>query len=137
MTALKSLNIWLRSKGEENIVESLQLIDDHIDTESSVIPLSNIDNSTSTINRIGHYINTWKRCGYPSDIPDEVPNELMRTLLAPSYKAICFAILKNDMPLKSLGFIPKQSKYYSMLKRIEIEARPIEQEPELRQLKLF
>lgn len=73
--------------------------------------------------KIQQYIKTWKARGYPQDIPDEVPRELMRDNLAPSYKAICFAILKNDHALKTLGFEPKQSKWYGLLKRIEIEAR--------------
>jgi hypothetical protein len=33
------------------------------------------------------------------------------------------AILKNDYPLKSLGFNPPVSEYYTELKRIEIEER--------------
>jgi len=34
------------------------------------------------------------------------------------------ALLKNDMNLTSLGYSNKYSKYYSILKRIEIDARP-------------
>lgn len=73
--------------------------------------------------KIQQYIETWKKRGYPEDIPDEVPEKIMSMQLAPSYKAICFAILKNDHPLKSLGFTPKKSKWYSILKKIEIEGR--------------
>ncbi len=73
--------------------------------------------------KIQEYIEGWKQCGYSDDIPDEVPDKLMQLQLAPSYKAICFAILKNDISLKSLGFTPKNSIYYSMLKKIEIDAR--------------
>jgi predicted phosphoadenosine phosphosulfate sulfurtransferase len=58
------------------------------------------------------------------DIPDEVPNELADELLAPSYKAIAIALLENDMHLTSLGYEAKFSKWYDVLKRIEIEARP-------------
>jgi hypothetical protein len=32
-------------------------------------------------------------------------------------------LLKNDFNLKSLGFKTKKSKYYSILKKIEIENR--------------
>jgi predicted phosphoadenosine phosphosulfate sulfurtransferase len=39
----------------------------------------------------------------------------------PSYKKICLSILKNDY--KDLGYYPKKSKYYSILKRIEIDQR--------------
>lgn len=42
------------------------------------------------------------------------------------------ALLKNDNNLVSLGYQPKKSKYYSILKRIEIDARP----SDFKQLKL-
>lgn len=73
--------------------------------------------------RIRKYIDTWKARGYPEDIPDEVPLVLQSLQKAPSYKAICLAILTNDMAMKSLGFTPKPSPYYSELKRIEIAER--------------
>jgi predicted phosphoadenosine phosphosulfate sulfurtransferase len=47
----------------------------------------------------------------------------MRLALAPSYKAICFAILKNDHSMQSLGFSPRPSPWYMELKRIEISQR--------------
>lgn len=61
--------------------------------------------------------------GYPDDIPDEVPISLMNRNLAPSYKAICLALLKNDHNLESLGFSAKKSEWYSAFKRVEIEGR--------------
>ena len=69
--------------------------------------------------RVEQYIQTWRRQGYLTDIPDEVPSEVMG--YAPSYKAIAMAILRND--LQSLGFTAKVSAWYSELKRIEIEQR--------------
>lgn len=69
--------------------------------------------------KIESYINEWEAKCYSKGIPDEVPIELKDKV--PNYKSIVMAILKND--LTSLGFEPKQSKYYSMLKRIEIDAR--------------
>lgn len=73
--------------------------------------------------KINRYVSTWKRQGYQSDIPDTVPDALMADCLAPSYRAICLAILNNDHALQSLGFTPKRSIYYDQLKRIEIDAR--------------
>jgi len=128
-TALEFLNLWLRSRGESEKFDSLSLYDDEAD---ATIPLS-ADNSIGTIARVQTYIQTWERCGYADGISDEVPGELARKLLAPSYRAICCALLKNDLPLKSLGFVPRQSKYYGILKRMEIEARP----SETIQLRLF
>lgn len=74
------------------------------------------------------YIREWKAKGYPDDIPDEVPKELMRLRLAPSYKAICLAILSNDLHFKSLGFSTPNSEWYSVLKSIEIKERNAKKE---------
>lgn len=76
-----------------------------------------------TIKLVNQYINAWLGRGYASDIPDEVPQVLMKQGLAPSYKAICQAILKNDMNMESLGFTPKPSAWYSAIKKVEIEQR--------------
>lgn len=73
--------------------------------------------------KIDIYIREWKTKGYPVDIPDDVPKELMRLRLAPSYKAICLAILNNDLHFKSLGFSAPTSEWYSVLKSIEIKER--------------
>lgn len=72
--------------------------------------------------RVDQYIQNWRKQGYLTDIPDEVPSEIMDH--APSYKAIAMAILKNDLHFISLGFTPAESRWYSELKRIEIEQRP-------------
>ena len=62
-------------------------------------------------------------------LPDEAPAEIFDKV--PSYKKIAIAILRND--LRPLGIEPKASKYYSMLKRIEIDKRPTK----YKQLTLF
>ena len=61
--------------------------------------------------------------GYSDGIPDEVPDVLQRELLAPSYKAVASAILKNDLQLLSCGFTGRESAWYRELKRVELEAR--------------
>ena len=73
--------------------------------------------------KIKDYIRMWEKRCYSDGIPDEVPIRLMQLNKVPSYKAICIAILKNDICLKTLGYEPNKSKYYSSLKRIEIEQR--------------
>jgi predicted phosphoadenosine phosphosulfate sulfurtransferase len=73
--------------------------------------------------KIDLYLNRWSKQGYSDGIPDEVPDELMRLGLAPSYKAIAMAILKNDLTFSSLGFTGTTSAWYSELKRIELEDR--------------
>lgn len=75
------------------------------------------------VTKINKYVSDWKGRGYPEDIPDEVPTALMKQGLAPSYKAICHALLKNDMNLVSLGFSAPKSMWYSAIKRVEIEER--------------
>jgi predicted phosphoadenosine phosphosulfate sulfurtransferase len=76
-----------------------------------------------TKEKVKRYIELWSLRGYPEDIPDEVPEVLMNLGKAPSYKAICIAILRNDLELLSLGFTPRKSQYYNELKRLEIERR--------------
>ena len=72
---------------------------------------------------IAKHIEDWRARGYPDDIPDEVPDVLSD--FAPSYKAICQAILKNDLGFHSLGMTPKVSAWYSAIKRVEIEERNV------------
>jgi predicted phosphoadenosine phosphosulfate sulfurtransferase len=81
--------------------------------------------------KIKEYVDMWERRCYKNGIPDEAPSELGDRV--PSYKRICLAILNNDLQLTSLGYYPKKSKYYSILKRIEIDARIYKG----KQLKLF
>lgn len=73
--------------------------------------------------KIYEYIEQWRKRGYTSDIPDEVPMVLADKNLAPSYKAIAIAILKNDHSMQSLGFSPKKSEYYNILKYMELKNR--------------
>lgn len=72
---------------------------------------------------VSTYINKWKKKGYSKDIPDEVPNRIDKLNLAPSYKKIALAILKNDVSLKTLGFSQKYSEVYDSIKKEEIKQR--------------
>lgn len=76
-----------------------------------------------TTKRIYGYIESWEKRCYKNGIPDEAPTELERNLLAPSYRQICIAILKNDYTLKTLGYSGKKSKYYDVYKKIELTNR--------------
>jgi len=73
--------------------------------------------------RIHKYVKEWKLRGYSDDIPDEVPGALMDEGLAPSYKAIAIAILRNDHHMTALGFQAPRSAWYDAIKRIEINER--------------
>ncbi len=89
-----------------------------ISSEQKTVKFQEIKNQRS---KILNYIETWESRCYNTGVSDQIPKEIFE--LAPSYQRICMAILKNDYPLKSLGFIPETSKYYDQLKKIEIEAR--------------
>ena len=73
--------------------------------------------------KIKDYLSKWKKQGYENGIPDEVPSILQQYNLAPSYKAICFAILKNDLAFISLGYSKPYSEIYNSIKKAEIENR--------------
>lgn len=75
--------------------------------------------------KIENYIKKWITTVYLNDLPDEAPRRLEELNKVPSYKQICMALLKNDSQLKSLGYTPKSSRYYSMLKRKELEEKGI------------
>lgn len=71
--------------------------------------------------RLLAYIRTWEKRCYVEGIPDESPIEIND--MVPSYRRIALAILKNDYPLKTLGFSPPKSEHYNSLKRIELNER--------------
>ena len=100
--ALKYLNTWLRSKGQNESAMTLDMSDDNGADEWTT-------NLKTTTAKASFYISSWQKRGYTEGVPDEVPIVLMKDLLAPSYKAVAQAILKIDMQLKSLGFVPPQS----------------------------
>ncbi len=69
------------------------------------------------------YIAKWERQGYPGGLPDEAPIELEALNKVPSYRLICWAILKNDVHLQCLGYSRPKCDAYMALKKIEIEER--------------
>ena len=71
--------------------------------------------------RVREYCEKWEHRCYTNGIPDEAPVEIADKV--PCYKKIAIAILKNDLNLSSLGYEKKHSKYYDVLKRIEMDAR--------------
>ena len=56
-------------------------------------------------------------------IPDSADPVLERLGKVPSYRRICFAILKNDIILQSLGYSKPTCEAYNQIKRLEIAAR--------------
>ena len=86
--------------------------------------------------KIEGYVREWENRCYKKGIPDETPIEIEQNNLAPSYRKICLALLKNDHTLKSLGFSAPKSKVYNDLKYIELKERAIKNKTAI-QLKLW
>lgn len=75
--------------------------------------------------RIAQYVETWEGRGYATGIPDEADFVLESLNKVPSYRAICRAIMKNDVGLLSLGYARQPCEAYMMLKRIELIERGV------------
>lgn len=79
----------------------------------------------TTADNVQRYLRTWMSRDYEEGIPDEVPEVLAKENLAPSWKAIACAILKNDMLLTSLGFTTGREALCAKLKNNLGKQRPI------------
>jgi predicted phosphoadenosine phosphosulfate sulfurtransferase len=75
------------------------------------------------IHKINAWIRTWEGRGYQGGIPDEADPVLEHYDMAPSYRRICLAIVKNDVTLSSLGFGRPKCLIYDRLKKIELLER--------------
>jgi len=75
----------------------------------------------SVCQKVEEYTQTWEKRCYKNGIPDQTPIGLDKKV--PSYQRIAICLLKNDLNLSGLGYESPKSKYYSILKRIEIDAR--------------
>jgi len=70
--------------------------------------------------KIHEYVATWMQRGYPDGIPDEADPVLESLNKAPSFRAICKAIMRNDVALLTLGYTREPCELYDQLKRIEL-----------------
>ena len=75
--------------------------------------------------KLEEYVAVWMTRGYPKGIPDEADSVLENLNKVPSYRAICKAIMKNDVGLLSLGHTREPCEAYTVLKRIELIARGV------------
>ena len=73
--------------------------------------------------KIRSYVSTWESRGYKTGIPDAADDALEKLNKAPSYRAICKAIMRNDVALTSLGFPKQYSDAYMSIKKEEINER--------------
>lgn len=82
--------------------------------------------------KIRAYVRKWEGRGYPGGIPDEAPVLLEKACRVPSYRAICLAIMRNDVTLQSLGYTREPCHTYMAIKRAELLARgKIQPSPQL------
>jgi len=58
-------------------------------------------------------VSIWETRCYESGIPENVPDNIMKSNRAPSYKSIALAILRNDHNLYGLGFAQRESEVLS------------------------
>lgn len=77
------------------------------------------------IDRITKYCKSWENRGYEDGISGAVPENLERRNIAPSWKALSKAILKNDYWFRSVNMIQPFSKTYGeYLKLKSIDKNP-------------
>lgn len=63
-------------------------------------------------NKILLFEKWWMQRGYPDGIPDHAPYALEAKRLAPSWRRVCKALLRNDYWCKGLGFSQHKSAAY-------------------------
>jgi predicted phosphoadenosine phosphosulfate sulfurtransferase len=73
--------------------------------------------------KIEKYLSSWRSRGYKDGVPDEAPARLEDVCKAPSYRAICRAILRNDVACVSLGFGRPKTPEYMAIKKVELDER--------------
>ena len=67
----------------------------------------------TTAGRLDAYVAAWQGKGYPDDeLPDEVPGRIASLCLAPSWRAVGVALLRNDVALSSLGVSSPAPAWY-------------------------
>lgn len=54
--------------------------------------------------RIDAYVHTWQNRCYQDSIPDDLPDNLLFSGRAPSWKALAICLLHNDFRLHKLGY---------------------------------
>ena len=73
--------------------------------------------------KIEAHIEKWENRCYSEGIPEVAPRQLEAQGLVPTYRALCAAIMKNDVHLTGLGYARPKTDAYMHLKRNEINAR--------------
>ena len=74
------------------------------------------------------FLGWWKARGYVDGIPQEAPAVLEAKKLAPSWRRMCKALLRNDYWCKGLGFSQPKSEAYGKYLQIKHRRKRLEAE---------
>ena len=79
--------------------------------------------------RIEAYVQTWQQRCYRDSIPDDLPDGLLFSGRAPSWKAIAICLLQNDFRLHKLGYTTTPGEWAQAA--IELSNRQIDTQESL------
>lgn len=69
--------------------------------------------------KFNKFLTWWKQRGYEDGIPDESPQILESSKVAPSYRRLCKSLLRNDYWCKGLGFTQPKSNAFKRYKQMK------------------
>jgi predicted phosphoadenosine phosphosulfate sulfurtransferase len=111
--------LYVQENGNVTGYNKIKLPEGHTWKSFAGLLLASLPRTTQEhyLKRFRVFIKWWKKRGYPVDIPDESPPQLESKGLAPSYRRICKALLRNDYWCKGLKFSqPKSDVYKAFVK---------------------
>ena len=108
-------SLYVRESGNINGYGKVSLPDGHTWRSFAELLLSSLPSKSADHFRakIDVFRKWWMDRGYPEGIPDEVELQLENKRIAPSWRRVCKAILRNDYWCKGLGFSQHKSASYS------------------------
>lgn len=120
-------SIYSNERGNVMGLHTVTLPEGHTWQSFSMMLLQTMPPATSEHykNKIARYLKWYKDRGYPDGIPDSVDPVLEQKGLAPSWRRLCKALLRNDYWCKTIGFSPTKSqayqKYMELMKKKRTE----------------
>jgi predicted phosphoadenosine phosphosulfate sulfurtransferase len=119
--------LYVNESGSITGYNNISKPDHHTWESFAMLFLNSVPDKTKEhyMNKIYTFIKWWKERGYDIGIPDEAPYILESKKLAPSWKRVCKALLRNDFWCKGLGFTQHKTaayqKYLDLKKRQRTE----------------
>lgn len=118
--------LYIQEKGNVTGYNKISKPDGHTWKSYAGLLLSSLPDQTREhyLKRFRVFIKWWKKRGYPEGIPDESPIQLENKGLAPSYRRLCKALLRNDYWCKGLKFSqPKSEAYKAFVAQKKLERK--------------